>query len=345
MNLQKQQQEILNVPLKSRSDSISTSTSIDSNDSVETKIENGFYCWNSTRYLILIISLICFSLTWGNALAYNFTIICIENNFTEPKSAEVWKNESDKNDNLKNDKTYVFSQNQQNLLLSAVAVGSIIGSVILPYATSKLGIRIVFTIYGFISAISTLLCPFAVSHGFPMFYIMRIGQGIANSIGIPGLGAVTTPWSPISSSGIFLSLLSTHLQFGPIFTMPLAGQFCASSFGWQGIFYLQGGLTVIAFIAFFAIFNDSPKFHRNVSSKELSIINHGKLTNGISKGLKIPYLKIFTDKSVIGVVIVSLGAGIGFQVLNQYGPVYLFKVLNFDIKHTGSAAAIPFIFH
>lgn len=137
--------------------------------------------------------------------------------------------------------------------------------------------------------------------------------------------------------------------------MPLAGVFCDSKIGWQGIFYLQGGLTIIAFGAFFAIFNDSPKFHRfsknsksysnpnkkkvyrNVSSKELYKINFGKLTNGTSKGLKIPYYKIFTDKSVLGVIIASIGAGVGFQVsfiqsLKKINKVQLFLNFRFLIN-------------
>uniref|UniRef100_A0A914P604 Major facilitator superfamily (MFS) profile domain-containing protein n=1 Tax=Panagrolaimus davidi TaxID=227884 RepID=A0A914P604_9BILA len=318
MILQKQEilNVILNVPLKIRSESTSTD-----NSSCKSGEENGFYCWNSTRYLILIISLICFSLTLSNAIAFNFTIVCVHRDLdkdgTKAAVTEVvlFRNRSS-NGNIAD--TYVISKDQEAMVISAVAAGSIIGSLSLPYASSKLGTRLVFTIYGFISAISTLLSPFALSHSIYLIILMRIGQGIANSIGIPGLGAITSPWAPISESGIFLSFLSTHLQ---------------------------GGLTVFAFGAFFVFFRDSPKFHKNVSSKELNEIINGKSLNSNerSKGLKTPYFKILTDKSVIGVIIACIGGAIGFQVFNQYGPLYLSQVLNLNIKKAGIGAAIPYI--
>uniref|UniRef100_A0AC35F3Y8 Major facilitator superfamily (MFS) profile domain-containing protein n=1 Tax=Panagrolaimus sp. PS1159 TaxID=55785 RepID=A0AC35F3Y8_9BILA len=335
-----QKQEILNVPLKIRSESISTTD----NSSCKSGEENGFYYWNSTRYLILIISLICFTLTLSNAIAFNFTIVCVHRDSDKDGTeavTKVFRNRS--NENIAD--TFVVSKDQVGIVIAAVAAGSIIGSLSLPYASSKLGTRLVFTIYGFISAISTLLSPFALSHSIYLIILMRIGQGIANSIGIPGLGAITSPWAPITESGIFLSLLSTHLQLSAIFTMPMSAFFCETSFGWQGIYYLQGGFTVLAFGAFFVVFRDSPKFHKNVSSKELNEIINGKSLNSNerSKGLKTPYFKILTDKSVIGVIIACIGGAIGFQVFNQYGPIYLSTVLNLNIKKAGIGAAIPYI--
>jgi sugar phosphate permease len=77
------------------------------------------------------------------------------------------------------------------------------------------------------------------------------------------LGSVSAEWAPLSSSGIFLSILSCNLQIGPVITMPLAGQLCSSpNWGWPPVYYILGTLSLLFFLSFFCFFRDSPRQHR-----------------------------------------------------------------------------------
>uniref|UniRef100_A0A914Z7T1 Major facilitator superfamily (MFS) profile domain-containing protein n=1 Tax=Panagrolaimus superbus TaxID=310955 RepID=A0A914Z7T1_9BILA len=188
-----------------------------------------------------------------------------------------------------------------------------------------------------------LLTPTAASVGYALLFLMRIFQGIAISALLPASGSIVNEWSAITESGFAIAFLSCHQQLGQIFAMPISGLFCESSIGWQGIYYFLGFMTLIGFAFFFFFFRDTPRQHVNVSHDELEKITYDKDCNNFNENRKPPYLKIFKDKSILGIWIASIGGYTGFQLFSQYGPTYLNKVLDMDIQGTGFMAAAPFI--
>uniref|UniRef100_A0A914ENH3 Major facilitator superfamily (MFS) profile domain-containing protein n=1 Tax=Acrobeloides nanus TaxID=290746 RepID=A0A914ENH3_9BILA len=237
--------------------------------------------------------------------------------------------------NLSNNATtsdYNYSPVEQGWLFSIIAVGQIFGTFVLSYGLSKFDIRKSFAAFGLISAIATLLTPLSAYIGFVPLLFMRFLQGFATSTSFAGIGSITQQWSTIKESGMFLSLLSCHLQIGSVFTMPVAGLLCESQWGWPALYYLQGGMTTVAFIAFYIFYRDDPYWHGLVSDKELSRIERGKIsvssreTKTQAHPPKVPYKAIFTDKVVWGVIIGIAGVQFGFCLFVQYGPVYMNKV-------------------
>uniref|UniRef100_A0A914PJH3 Major facilitator superfamily (MFS) profile domain-containing protein n=1 Tax=Panagrolaimus davidi TaxID=227884 RepID=A0A914PJH3_9BILA len=264
-------------------------------------------------------------------------------NENDDKNETTFYNSTLKEQNVT--KYYSFSAGQKAWLFSAVALGTFIGAVPLTFITSKIGIRIVFTIYGLISAFSTLFLPTAASIGYPFLFSMRVFQGIASAVLFAASGSIVNEWATVEESGLFLAFLSCHHQLAEIFLMPIAGIFCGSNFGWQGVYYLQGSLTFAFFILFFLFYRNSPQKHRNVGEKELLLLNEGKdeSEHKNTKQSKIPYKKMIKDKSVLGVWIGAIGSFTGFQLFLQYGPTFLNKVLKINVAKTGIVGAIPFL--
>uniref|UniRef100_A0A914CH00 Major facilitator superfamily (MFS) profile domain-containing protein n=1 Tax=Acrobeloides nanus TaxID=290746 RepID=A0A914CH00_9BILA len=156
--------------------------------------------------------------------------------------------------------------------------------------------------------------------------------------------AVATLLTPFCASIGYLSLL----VLGYIFTMPIAGVFCDSYFGWQALYYLQGALTLILFSIFYVFYRDTPYGHKLVSNDELSKIEKSKNTssndsNKNQKITKVPYKSICSDLIVWGIVTAITFLRCGSLLFVQFGPVYLNKVLKFDFKRTGVSAALPYI--
>lgn len=292
-------------------------------------------CGNYTRFIVLIISTIALTFVMADSLALNFTVICM---VKEPVGHE---GESMKEMNLTQSKP-LYSLNEETWLFSAIAVGNIIGTLPLTWANNVLGVRITFFVYGMASGLSTLFTPFFVSMGFVPVFLMRVLQGFGLSISITSLGAIVSAWSSLQGSGVYISILSLHLQLGAMLVMPLSGGLCQSSWGWPAVYYILGVSTILSFLLFFVFYRNHPEEHFLVSEEELSIIRDGRMLKAGERP-PIPYKDIITDLPVIGIVIWCLGGCLTLQIMFQYGPTYLNKVLGFSVTKTGFAAAIPFL--
>ncbi|TKR59509.1 hypothetical protein L596_029169 [Steinernema carpocapsae] len=279
---------------------------------------------DSTRFVILALCMVCMTLVMSNTLALNFTIICMGkddgNGTTVP----------------------AYDEQEKGWLFSAVAIGSLISTIPITELFTRFGARKVKTAYGLISAAATLLSPLAASLGFSWLFIIRAIQGFALTMTYSATGAITAHWATLPRSGIFLVMLSCHLQFSPMFTMPTAGAFCVSSFGWTGVYYFQGGLTLLSFVLFYYFYRDTPRMHKSVSAKELGKLEAGKTGIG-QKPKQTPYLAICKDLCIIGAWMSWVGGAAAFQIFLQYGPTYLNKVLKYDVASTGVATAIPYV--
>uniref|UniRef100_A0A1I7W8V3 MFS domain-containing protein n=1 Tax=Heterorhabditis bacteriophora TaxID=37862 RepID=A0A1I7W8V3_HETBA len=253
-----------------------------------------FSFYNRTRVIVLALSIACLTFIFSNSIALNFTIICMDDvvandsgNFTNEMLME----------NLGSH--WLKSSTHINALFSAIAVGCLLGTLPVTVLIHHYGVGRTLSFYGLLSTIGTLGFPLAVQMGYPMVFLMRVLQGIGTALSYPATGLIASQWSTTKGTGTFISLLSCHVQFCSMFTMPLSGALCESSLGWPAIYYLQGTISAVAFATFFLFYKDDPSLHRNVSTVELSKISQGKA--GQSNKSAIPY------KFVLGYDVTSTG--------------------------------------
>ncbi|KAE9545906.1 hypothetical protein FO519_010882 [Halicephalobus sp. NKZ332] len=64
---------------------------------------------------------------------------------------------------------------------------------------------------------------------------------------------------------------------------------------------------------------------------ELSKIKKERMAQ-LGEHLPIPYKDIITDIPVIGIIVCCFGGCFALQIIFQYGPIYLNKVLNVIVK-------------
>ncbi|CAD5211009.1 unnamed protein product [Bursaphelenchus xylophilus] len=278
----------------------------------------------------------------ANATALNFTVICMKKEESHGLlSSETIINGL--NSSVNSHEKAMFTAKENSWLFSSIAMGSLLGTLPIAKLNLKYGARKIFTTYGAISAISTLILPFVAHYGFYPVLASRFLVGISFAITLPATGIVVADWATLKRSGTYVALLSMHLQLGTVIAMPLSGFLCESPLGWPMVYFVLGGITVISFVVFYTFYRDSPEMHRNVSLRELAKIQRGKVkcSKEQCQTEKIPYGKIFKDPAVIGTQICALGSRVGFQIFALYGPLYLNKVLHLNVHHTGALAALP----
>uniref|UniRef100_A0A914DYQ9 Major facilitator superfamily (MFS) profile domain-containing protein n=1 Tax=Acrobeloides nanus TaxID=290746 RepID=A0A914DYQ9_9BILA len=114
---------------------------------------------------------------------------------------------NDKNDT---NSQYSYTPIEQGWLFSIIAVGNLVGTLILPYLLVKFSMRTILTGYGLISGIATLLTPLSAYISYVALLIMRFLQGFAMSMCFTALGSITSQWASLKESGFFLATLSIH---------------------------------------------------------------------------------------------------------------------------------------
>ncbi|KAK6009373.1 hypothetical protein OSTOST_25719, partial [Ostertagia ostertagi] len=204
-----------------------------------------------------------------------------------------------------------YSKNERTWLFSAVAIGALISVVPTSHAIATLGARYVFFAAGMLTTVSTALIPFAAHNSLYAFLLLRFLQGIACASCMPTVGAVTAAWASLRQHGLFMSTLTTFGQISAVFAMPVSGELCSSSLGWESVFYLHSVICFIAFVGWFFLYT-SPE--AEVPLLEAAYPNPPNYTfRAEEEEVPIPYLEIMTTPSVWGVWIGALGDLIAVQ--------------------------------
>ncbi|CEF62506.1 Major facilitator superfamily and Major facilitator superfamily domain, general substrate transporter and Major facilitator superfamily domain-containing protein [Strongyloides ratti] len=284
-----------------------------------------FYCGGYTRYLILLLSVLCMTAARSNELAFNFNVICMTSNHSL----------SDLHEPIE------MTPNEMSAIFAGGGIGAIIMVIPVVYAIHHLGALTVFSILLILSSVATILMSFVARIDVLYMVPARIIQGLAMASVMPMMGVVSANWAPLKEIGNFMTLLSSSGQLSQLLTMPMAAHLCVEK-GWASVFHAHGFISLSLVILFVIFFRESPRKHPLVGREERDYITEG-LKKPNKKDRTIPYGKIFRCKAIWGIWISFLASSFGFQVFLQFMPTYLNKVLHVPIHQTGFSAIIPAI--
>ncbi|CAB3403789.1 unnamed protein product [Caenorhabditis bovis] len=280
-----------------------------------------------TRFVLMVLILLCLTSIWSNILAFNFAVICMN----------AGDNSTANTGNLEDG----FTNFQKSWAMSIVAIAALIGNFPVVQLVGLVGIRTVFTGLGILSAVSTLLVPVSIRMGFYYFLAIRALQGFAFAANFPVIGSFCAKWSYFKQSGLFVSALVAYVQLAPAITMPASGALC-DAFQWPSVFYAHGAVSLILFVTYGLFYRNSPQKHPFVGNVELKKISIGKIANVDKRALKkIPYGPILKTPAIWAVWIAAIGNFTCVNMMFLFSPTYLSQVLGFPVHSTGLSSAIP----
>ncbi|VDK50719.1 unnamed protein product [Anisakis simplex] len=233
---------------------------------------------------------------------------------------------------------YTFTSYERSLLTSTVAIAALIANFPVVALVNHFGIRTVLTSLGILTGVSTCLIPIAIKAGFYYFLAMRFFQGVAFAANFPVIGSFCSRWAYYKQNGMFVSCLVAYIQLSPVMTMPLSGALCEYS-GWQSVFYVHGAFSLIVFITYGLFYRNNPQKHPMVTVTESSKIAVGKVCANKADLRNIPYAAILKTPAVWAVWVAAIGNFFCVNMLFLFSPIYINKVLGFEVRSTGLGAA------
>uniref|UniRef100_A0A0M3I2T3 MFS domain-containing protein n=1 Tax=Ascaris lumbricoides TaxID=6252 RepID=A0A0M3I2T3_ASCLU len=305
-----------------------------------------------TRFIIMLLLLICLAAVWCNVLTFNIAIICMHPHRNrngsltslELRLAQESKTEHDPDDphviGFFGKQIIWYTPGDKSLLISAVAVGALAANVPVVWLTNHYGIRMTFGLLGILSSLATTAIPIAARLGLHYFLAIRTIQGIAFAANFSVIGSFSSRWTYFKQNGMMVSALVAHFQLAPAITMPIGGFLC-TNFGWPSVYYWHGIASFVLFAFFILAYRNSPSKHPFVSDIELNKIALGKDVVTKSEQRQVPYAKILKTYAVWAVWIAAVGNFTCVNLMFLYSPTFLHAVLGFHVHHTGITAAFP----
>uniref|UniRef100_A0A183BUK4 MFS domain-containing protein n=1 Tax=Globodera pallida TaxID=36090 RepID=A0A183BUK4_GLOPA len=298
------------------------------------------------RYFILFLSWLCLTSISSNMLALNFTLICMGSSPTTNGTATAATDGRHSEPSLvHNPQRFIYSSQQKNQLMWAVAVGSMLGTFPFSWLYTHFGARFVLFGAGLASAVATALIPTAASISFHLFLALRFVQGISYSADFAAMGMICSRWASLKQNALFISVLTCYSPLSTTITNPVSGMICESRFGWPMVYYVHAFACTLLFLLWLCFYNDHPRTNRFVSDSELEKIHRDKSRAHIEMDKFVPYKEILRSR-LIWVVWLNAFADLFSGVfLLMYIPTYLNYVLHYGIEKTGFLGALPSLSH
>lgn len=244
---------------------------------------------------------------------------------------------------------FQWSRQLQGLILSAFYWCYFILQVPLGAVAQRHGGKWIFGAGVIATAVLTLLTPLAAFISPYLLIILRVVEGLTESVTYPSMQAILSNWVPREESSTLVAFTFVGNSLGAIVGQLSSGSLAYSSFlgGWPSIFYIHGGAALLWFLPWSLCVFDTPIQHPRITTEERMYIHNslGLLTTqSMTDRRRItPWRKIFSDPPFWAFLVASICFGFSYNNILTTTPQFLSDVLHFDIKYNGIVSALPFI--
>nr|CAD7265015.1 unnamed protein product [Timema shepardi] len=216
------------------------------------------------------------------------------------------------------DGEFTWNEETQGFILSGYFYGYAVGQLPGGILAERYGGKLMFGLGTFISALLTVVSPFAVWVSDELFFALRLLEGLAGSVTFPAIQYMISNWAPPDERSKF-SMIFSGGYLGIVTCMPLSGLLCSWGVagGWPMVFYVFGAVGCAWYLPWLYFVHETPADHPRISKEERRYIEHciGPENSDSSK-LPIPWKKLLLCPGLWACAIMHLGVGWVFYILN-----------------------------
>ncbi|XP_074033932.1 putative inorganic phosphate cotransporter [Leptinotarsa decemlineata] len=196
------------------------------------------------------------------------------------------------------------------------------------------------------SSIAGFLIPMSAAYfGSKGVMICRALQGVCQGFVIPSVHMLLARWVPKDERSMVSSIVYAGTPCGTVFALIVTGYISASSYGWPMSFYFFNGLSLIWVVWFSLCGYSSPGDHPTISQEEKYYI---ETSLGFVENKKVsstPWKRILTSTPFWALVLTQSGFTWGFWTLLSEIPLYMDKVMRFNLKSNSLLSSLPYLSH
>ena len=175
------------------------------------------------------------------------------------------------------------------------------------------------------------------------FALVRFLIGIGEAPSSPAYTKIVANWMGHRRRGLGSSFNLLGIGLGGALT-PVLITFIMQRWGWRMAFYSCGLLGIVVALAWYFWATDQPNQHPRVNQQELELIAYERTEDrGVRGRISVPWWQIFTNRSVIALVLGYFCQGFPIYFFHTWLFIYLVRVRGFSLTQGGFYGAIPYL--
>ena len=184
----------------------------------------------------------------------------------------------------------------------------------------------------------------AVAGGFGGILAARVLLGVAEAPAFPASQKATGYWFPRSERARSTAIFDSAAKFSNVIGVPLVAV-AIVNLGWRWGFGITAFLSLVYFLAYWAIYRDPSEDKRLTRAEHDYILEGGAVPEGVAEGGQGAMLGyLLRNRKVWGLTIGFSAYGYSFYLFLTWLPGYLVQSLHMSILKSASYATIPWIF-
>ncbi|XP_076290072.1 sialin-like [Lasioglossum baleicum] len=242
------------------------------------------------------------------------------------------------------DGPFDWSTTQQGMVVSIYFAGYLIGMFPSGYFSDRFNSKNVLLICVLANGILTILVP-AAAHELVVLYILRFLTGLVSAANLPLVNVLVGKWVVYEEKSMWVAIIYSGTSLGTVISIFSSGMIM-DSLGWEAVFYIHGTLPLIWCVVFYIFFADSPETQKYITEKErqMLITTYGHRTPE-SASMPVPWKKIFTSVPMLALIYTNTFGNFCWYFLLTQLPLYMNKILRFDIKSNAALSCSPYLFN